>query len=244
VINLKKIEKVFTTGENEVRALRGVDLEIKDGEMVAITGPSGSGKSTLMNIIGCLDQASAGIYSLGGLEVIKMSDEQLAGLRNKKIGFVFQSFNLLPRTSALENVMLPLMYASEQIPGGVERAKKLLATVGLAERILHKPNQLSGGQQQRVAIARALINDPDLVLADEPTGALDTRAGMEIMAILQKLNDDGRTIVIITHENDIARHCQRIVGLADGRVASDEKIILQLRAVDTLSRMPVGVKAG
>jgi putative ABC transport system ATP-binding protein len=202
--------------ENIVRALDGVTITIDEGEMVAIRGPSGSGKSTLMNILGCLDRPTSGSYVLAGDDVSRMSGNQLAAVRNKRIGFVFQTFNLLPRMSALENVELPLLY------GGSANAKKkaleALTTVGLGERSHHKPNQLSGGQRQRVAIARAIVTDPAIVLADEPTGALDTRTGEEILSLFKKLNSQGRTIIIVTHDLKVAQHCQREIYMRDGRV--------------------------
>ncbi len=217
VIRIENITKTFKLGEVEVNALRGVSFRIMPGEYVAIMGPSGSGKSTLMNIIGCLDTPTSGRYWLDGTEVNNMNDDQLATIRNKKIGFVFQTFNLLPRTTALDNVELPLVYA-----GAGERRKRALSalqSVGLAERVNHRPNELSGGQQQRVAIARALINDPALILADEPTGNLDSTSGEEIMAIFDKLNkEQGHTVVLVTHDPDVAAHARRIIHIRDGRV--------------------------
>jgi putative ABC transport system ATP-binding protein len=223
VIQLRDLAKTYRTGEVEVKAVRGVTLEIQRSEFVAIMGASGSGKSTLMNILGCLDQPTGGNYLLDGVGVAGLDRKQLATLRNRKLGFVFQSFNLLARTSALENVELPMLYNLPIISQRVrrQRAIQALEKVGLGERLRHHPSQLSGGQQQRIAIARALVNQPELVLADEPTGNLDTRTSIEIMGLFQELNDSGITIVMVTHELDIAAYCKRIVVMRDGRIISD-----------------------
>ena len=224
VIEMSDITKVYQMGDVQVHALRGASLRICAGEMVAIMGPSGSGKSTLMNIIGCLDQPTSGTYLLAGEDVSRLNDNQLAEIRNRRLGFVFQNFNLLSRTSALQNVELPLVYA-----GGRERRKRAIAAleaVGLAERIHHRPNELSGGQQQRVAIARALVNDPAIILADEPTGNLDSRVGAEVMAIFQRLNvEQGITVILVTHEPDIAEHTRRVIHIQDGLIQRDEPVL-------------------
>jgi putative ABC transport system ATP-binding protein len=221
LIRTTGLAKDYQLGDTRVPALQGVSLDIMRGEFVAVMGPSGSGKSTFMNLLGCLDQPSGGDYWLDGEAVAHLSDDALANLRNRKIGFVFQHFNLLPRTTALDNVALPLLYRGLPAAARHGHAAHRLAQVGLATRLHHHPAQLSGGQQQRVAIARALANDPSLVLADEPTGALDSRTGIEIMALLQQLNRDGITIVLVTHEHDIAAYADRIIGFRDGRVVAD-----------------------
>jgi len=221
VLDLRGVTKVYGEGDTAVHALRGVSLQVGRGDYVAIMGASGSGKSTLMNILGCLDIPTAGRYRLDGLDVSRLSDRQLALVRNRRIGFVFQSFNLIPRTSALANVELPLAYAGVKPAERRARARAALALVGLSDRAAHEPNQLSGGQQQRVAVARALVGAPALILADEPTGNLDTEATTELLAVLDRLNRSGRTIMLITHENDVAAHAQRRIRLVDGRIVED-----------------------
>jgi putative ABC transport system ATP-binding protein len=229
VIEIRDLTKVYKMGEVEVRALKGIDLSVERGELVAIMGPSGSGKSTLMNILGCLDRPTAGTYLLDGIDVSRLDRDQRAEIRNAKIGFVFQSFNLLARTRTTENVELPLLYSDLGLSGPerARRAREAIARVGLAGREDHYPSQLSGGQQQRVAIARALVTDPAILLADEPTGNLDSRTSEEIIGIFQQLNDAGKTVVIITHEPDIAAHAKRVVHVRDGRIGSDERIVQQ-----------------
>jgi putative ABC transport system ATP-binding protein len=239
VIQLENIHKTYQTGEVSVKAVRGVTLTIERGEFVAVMGASGSGKSTLMNILGCLDRPTEGRYLLDGEDASRLNRNQLAEIRNQKIGFVFQGFNLLSRTSALENVELPMLYTRKSRKGVSQhtRAREVLSLVGLGERVDHHPNQLSGGQQQRVAIARALSNDPALLLADEPTGNLDTQTSAEIMGLFQKLNDQGITIVMVTHELDIARYTKRNVVMRDGRVQSDILVAQRLRAEDELRKL-------
>ncbi len=224
VIKTEGLWKTYEMGTEKVHALRGVDLEIPKGEYAAIMGPSGSGKSTLMNLIGCLDTPSSGKYWLAGRLVSELDDDELAYIRNKEIGFVFQTFNLLPRATALHNVELPLIYNGTPAEERVARAKRALATVDLSDRIMHKPNELSGGQRQRVAIARALVNSPSILLADEPTGNLDSQTGGEIMGVLDRLHQQGNTIILVTHEHDIAAHAHRIIHLRDGKVESDERV--------------------
>ena len=222
LIDIRDITKVYEMGEEKVHALSGVTVGVERGEYVAIMGPSGSGKSTLMNLIGCLDTPSSGSYVLNGKEVARMTDDELAAIRNQEIGFVFQTFNLLPRTSALQQVELPLVYGGASRKDRRERAIKALKAVGLSDRMNHTPNEMSGGQRQRVAVARALINDPSILLADEPTGNLDSQTGAEIMALFAELNARGNTIVLVTHEEDIAAHARRIVRLKDGKVRDDQ----------------------
>jgi putative ABC transport system ATP-binding protein len=245
VIQLQDIHKTYHTGEVDVHAVRGVTLDIAKGEFVALMGASGSGKSTMMNIIGCLDRPTQGKYSLDGIDVSQLDRDELADIRNQKIGFVFQGFNLLARTTALENVELPMLYTRQRLSGASqrERALKALDTVGLADRADHKPNQLSGGQQQRVAIARALSNEPSLLLADEPTGNLDTRTSIDIMGVFQKLNDLGMTIVMVTHELDIAQYTKRMVVMRDGKVVGDTAVPKRLNAASELRRLQEEQKA-
>jgi putative ABC transport system ATP-binding protein len=224
LIRLANLTKTYRVGDQTIHALRDVDLTIYEGEFVAIMGPSGSGKSTMMNVLGCLDKPTTGEYELDGLDIMKATDIQLAGIRNEKIGFVFQSFNLLARTSAVENVELPMLYAGVPMKERKSRAVASLTSVGLAERLHNKPNELSGGQQQRVSIARSLVNNPVLLLADEPTGALDTKTTFEIMSIFQRLNDDGKTVILVTHEPDVAAYAKRVVRFRDGAIERDECI--------------------
>ena len=241
MIDIRDLVRVYSLGEIEIRALDGVSLSVERGEFVAIMGPSGSGKSTLMNLLGCLDRPTSGTYVLDGVNVSGLDGNQRAEIRNAKIGFVFQSFNLLPRTTAIENVELPLLYSDDGIGSGdrVARAKETLRRVGLAGREKSTPSQLSGGQQQRVAIARALITNPPIILADEPTGNLDTRTSEEVIAIFQELNDQGETVLLITHESDIAHYAKRIIAMRDGKIVSDEKIT-QVRAT---AAKPAAAKA-
>jgi len=224
IIRTWDLMKTYVMGDQTIHAVAGIDIEIKKGEYVAIMGPSGSGKSTLMNLIGCLDSPSSGLYYLNGNLVSDMDDDELARIRNQEIGFVFQTFNLLARATALHNVELPLIYAGVSSQQRVEMAKAALKEVDLQERMLHKPSELSGGQRQRVAIARALVNHPSLLLADEPTGALDTATGNDIMALFAKLHKEGNTIVLVTHEHDIAMHAHRIIHIRDGKVEKDEQV--------------------
>jgi putative ABC transport system ATP-binding protein len=238
VIRIRGITKRYQIEDTIVHALRGVDLDVHPGELIAIMGPSGSGKSTLMNMIGCLDQPTSGGYALDGIETSTLSDDGLAAVRNRKIGFVFQSFNLLPRVPAVEQVELPLIYAGARDRRGPAIAA--LEAVGLGDRLHHKPSEMSGGQQQRVAIARALVTEPAIILADEPTGNLDTRSSEEIMELFQRLNQErGITILFVTHEPDIAAHTQRIVHIRDGRIHRDERVAQPVQAADVLARLPV-----
>ncbi len=222
VISVRKLTKIYQMGAAIVKALQGIDLDVFKNEYIALMGPSGSGKSTLMNLIGCLDTPTSGEYYLNGVNVSTMDDSELAAIRNKEIGFVFQTFNLLPRLTALENVALPLVYAGKGKKERLEKAAAVLEAVGLADRMHHKPNELSGGQRQRVAVARALVNDPSIILADEPTGNLDSKTSYEIIGLFEEIHNAGNTIVLVTHEPDIAQHAHRIVRLRDGLIESDE----------------------
>ena len=238
VIHVDDVHKYYDLGETRVHALRGVSAEIAAGEFVAIMGASGSGKSTFMNILGCLDKPSSGRYLLEGIEVSRLTKKELASIRNRKIGFVFQGFNLLSRTTALENVELPTLYAQISKAEGERRAREALELVGLGDRIAHFPSQLSGGQQQRVAIARALVNKPSILLADEPTGNLDSRTSVEIMEVFQKLNDGGLTIVLVTHEHDISQFAKRTIQFRDGKIRRDEPVVTRPVAAEVLKNMP------
>ncbi len=236
MLRVTNLKKIYEMGSITVSALRGVSLEIERGGFVTIMGPSGSGKSTLMNIIGCLDHPTEGRVEIEGIETSKMNRSELAYIRNKKIGFIFQSFNLLPRMSALENVILPFLYSDQPKNRSKEKGLSLLKAVGLEERVMHKPNELSGGQKQRVAIARALVNDPAIILADEPTGNVDSHSGLEIMVLLQKLNSDAMTILMVTHDQYIAQHSHRIIHLTDGKITREEKVEERKSAVEELQR--------
>lgn len=246
VISTKNLVKTYVVGDYQVKALRGVNLDVARGEFLSVTGPSGSGKSTFMHIVGCLAKPTSGQYILDGQDVSRMSKNELAGVRNTKIGFVFQGFNLLSRTSALDNVELPLLYGGSTLKTAERhrRAKDMLAAVGLADRASHHPNQLSGGQQQRVAIARALVNDPSIILADEPTGNLDSRTSIEVMGLFQRLNiERGITVVLITHEHDIAEYGTRMVSFRDGLVVTDRAVVTRRAAADELANLPVEAEA-
>lgn len=232
LIEIKNIAKTYYLGSEVVRALRSVSLSVNKNEYIALMGPSGSGKSTLMNMLGCLDSPTSGEYWLNGKDVSKMNDSQLAEIRNKEIGFVFQTFNLLPRYSALENVSLPLIYAGWNKKQREEKAKEVLRQVGLSDRMNHKPNELSGGQKQRVAIARALVNSPSIILADEPTGNLDSKTSHEIMALFAEIHQKGNTVILVTHEEDIARHAKRIVRLKDGMIETDDENVQMSKFVN------------
>ncbi len=224
LISLNNVYKIYNVGGEEVRALDGIDLEINENEYLAIMGPSGSGKSTLMNMIGCLDTPSSGVYQFEGEMVQEMNDDQLASIRNRKIGFIFQTFNLLPKATAQHNVEIPLIYGNVRKTKRVNLSQEALDSVGLSDRMQHKPNELSGGQRQRVAIARALVNSPSIILADEPTGNLDSKSGQEIMGILDQLHQKGNTIILVTHEDEIAQHAHRIIRLFDGKITEDSVI--------------------
>ncbi|MFT6826404.1 MAG: putative ABC transport system ATP-binding protein [Patiriisocius sp.] len=224
VIDIKGIRRDFPLGQEIVKVLKGIDLQIEKGEYVALMGPSGSGKSTLMNLLGCLDTPTEGSYLLSGQDVSNMTDDELAEIRNKEIGFVFQTFNLLPRTTALDNVALPMVYAGATKAQRIKRAEEVLTDVGLADRMDHRPNQLSGGQRQRVAVGRALVNKPSIILADEPTGNLDTKTSLEIMALFDAIHAQGNTVIVVTHEEEVAKHAHRVIRLRDGLVESDERI--------------------
>jgi len=243
VVEVREIEKVYVMGDVEVRALRGVSLSMHKGDFVAVMGASGSGKSTFMNLVGCLDRPTRGQYFLSGTDVGKLSRDQLARVRGRQIGFVFQGFNLLPRTSAIDNVELPMLYQGIGSRERHERAAEALARVGLGDRLDHTPAQLSGGQQQRVAIARALVNRPALLLADEPTGNLDSRTSIEVMAIFQELNDQGLTVLLVTHEPDIAEHARRVVTFKDGLVQTDVQVSARRVAREELAKLEAGERA-
>lgn len=236
IIAVQGLTKTYSMGTTKVHALRGIDLDIQANEYLALMGPSGSGKSTLMNLLGCLDTPTSGAYWLNSINVSTMDDDELAEIRNKEIGFVFQTFNLLPRLSALENVALPLVYAGRSKSDRLDRAREVLAEVGLGDRVDHKPNELSGGQRQRVAIARALVNRPSIILADEPTGNLDTKTSMEIMGIFERIHEMGNTVILVTHEPDIAEHCHRMVRLRDGEVEVDQRNENIVKASDPAHR--------
>lgn len=238
IIKIIDIKKIYIIGNVKVNALRGINLEIKKGEFVAVMGPSGSGKSTLMNIIGCLDIPTSGQYYLNNTDISKLNDNQLANIRNREVGFVFQTFNLLSRINIYGNVELPMIYLTERVKNKKKKILEAIESVGLTELIKHRPNELSGGERQRVAIARALVNQPSIILADEPTGNLDSRTGEEIMAIFQKLNREGKTIIVVTHELDIAMHTHKIIYLRDGIIHGQEEVKSQVLAEERLKQMP------
>ncbi|MDA9873976.1 ABC transporter ATP-binding protein [Saprospiraceae bacterium] len=244
MISVQELKKTYIMGTEQVHALKSITCNILKNEYVALMGPSGSGKSTLMNLLGCLDTPTSGTYLLNGINVSQMADSELAAVRNREIGFVFQTFNLLPRLTALDNVALPLVYSGMSKANRVERASHVLDIVGLGDRMTHKPNELSGGQRQRVAIARALVNDPAIILADEPTGNLDTKTSIEIMQIFESIQDKGNTVIIVTHEPDIAEHAHRIIKLRDGLIETDVRNKNIIKSSDPMHRYNVGIKEG
>jgi len=244
MISVQEMKKTYIMGTEQVHALKSITCNILKNEYVALMGPSGSGKSTLMNLLGCLDTPTSGTYLLNGINVSQMADSELAAVRNREIGFVFQTFNLLPRLTALDNVALPLVYSGMSKANRVERASHVLDIVGLGDRMTHKPNELSGGQRQRVAIARALVNDPAIILADEPTGNLDTKTSIEIMQIFESIQDKGNTVIIVTHEPDIAEHAHRIINLRDGLIETDVRNRNIIKSSDPTHRYNVGIKEG
>jgi len=244
MISVQEMKKTYIMGTEQVHALKSITCNILKNEYVALMGPSGSGKSTLMNLLGCLDTPTSGTYLLNGINVSQMADSELAAVRNREIGFVFQTFNLLPRLTALDNVALPLVYSGMSKANRIERASHVLDIVGLGDRMTHKPNELSGGQRQRVAIARALVNDPAIILADEPTGNLDTKTSIEIMQIFESIQDKGNTVIIVTHEPDIAEHAHRIINLRDGLIETDVRNKNIIKSSDPTHRYNVGIKEG
>ena len=244
MISVQELKKTYIMGIEQVHALKSITCNILKNEYVALMGPSGSGKSTLMNLLGCLDTPTSGTYLLNGINVSQMADSELAAVRNREIGFVFQTFNLLPRLTALDNVALPLVYSGMSKANRIERASHVLDIVGLGDRMTHKPNELSGGQRQRVAIARALVNDPAIILADEPTGNLDTKTSIEIMQIFESIQDKGNTVIIVTHEPDIAEHAHRIIKLRDGLIETDVRNKNIIKSSDPTHRYNVGIKEG
>ena len=244
MISVQEMKKTYIMGFEQVHALKSITCNILKNEYVALMGPSGSGKSTLMNLLGCLDTPTSGTYLLNGINVSQMADSELAAVRNREIGFVFQTFNLLPRLTALDNVALPLVYSGMSKANRIERASHVLDIVGLGDRMTHKPNELSGGQRQRVAIARALVNDPAIILADEPTGNLDTKTSIEIMQIFESIQDKGNTVIIVTHEPDIAEHAHRIINLRDGLIETDVRNKNIIKSSDPTHRYNVGIKEG